>query len=94
MALSSTNIILPDSLSLSIHKRRWIEGVQNRRYDIDDVANGVSLDTILEEIERAYVEKALKCANGNKTAAADLLGINLRSLRYRCSKLRIDKSSD
>lgn len=94
VALSSTNIILPDSLSLSIHKRRWIEGVQNRRYDIDDVANGVSLDTILEEIERAYVEKALKCANGNKTAAADLLGINLRSLRYRCSKLRIDKASD
>ncbi|MEZ4549124.1 MAG: hypothetical protein R2860_06165 [Desulfobacterales bacterium] len=26
VALSSTNIILPDSLSLSIHKRRWIEG--------------------------------------------------------------------
>ncbi len=92
VALSSTNIILPDSLSLSIHKRRWIEGVENRRYDIDDVSNGVSLDTILEEIERAYIEKAMKCARDNKNKASDLLGISLRSLRYRCSKLGVDKS--
>ncbi len=94
VALSNTNIILPDSLSLSIHKRRWIEGIANRRYDIDDVENGVSLDTILEEIERAYVEKAMKCANGNKNTAADLLGISLRSIRYRCNKLGVDKSPD
>jgi two-component system response regulator PilR (NtrC family) len=94
VALSSTNIILPDSLSLSIHKRRWIEGLQNQRYDIDDVQNGVSLDNILEEIERAYVEKAMKLTNGNKSAAADLLGISLRSIRYRCSKLEVTKSSD
>ena len=94
VALSSTNIILPDSLSLSIHKRRWIEGLQNQRYDIDDVQNGVSLDNILEEIERAYVEKAMKLTNGNKSAAADLLGISLRSIRYRCSKLEVIKSSD
>ena len=28
VALSSTNIILPDSLALSLHKRRWIEGFE------------------------------------------------------------------
>ncbi len=94
VALSNTNIILPDSLSLSIHKRRWIEGVKNRRYDVDDVENGVSLDNILEEIERAYIEKALKCARGNKNNASDLLGISLRSFRYRCSKLEVDKFSE
>jgi two-component system, NtrC family, response regulator PilR len=49
---------------------------------------------ILEEIEKAYIEKALKCVRGNKTQAADLLGINLRSLRYRCNKLEIDVLSD
>jgi len=92
VALSNTNIILPDSLSLSIHKRRWIEGVKNRRYDVDDVVNGVSLDNILEEIERAYIEKAMACARGNKNNASDLLGISLRSLRYRCNKLGVDKS--
>jgi two-component system response regulator PilR (NtrC family) len=94
VALSSTNIILPDSLSLSIHKRRWIEGMQNQRYDISDVENGVSLDNILEEIERAYIEKAMKITNGNKNAAAELLDLSLRSIRYRCSKLEVVKFSD
>ncbi|MFW5874916.1 MAG: sigma-54-dependent transcriptional regulator [bacterium] len=91
VALSTTNILLPDNLSLSIHKRRWIEGIENRRFDLDEVANGVALDNILEEIERAYLEKALACSGGNKNKAADLLGISFRSFRYRCSKLEIDK---
>ncbi|RJP94931.1 MAG: sigma-54-dependent Fis family transcriptional regulator [Desulfobacteraceae bacterium] len=94
VALSSTNIILPDSLSLSMHKRRWIEGIPNRRFDIEEVERGVALDSIIEEIERSYIEKALKCTRGNKNDAADLLGISLRSMRYRCSKLDIEKSSD
>jgi len=94
VALSNTNIILPDSLSLSIHKRRWIEGIKSRRFDLDEVANGVLLENILEDIEQAYLEKALKCTHGNKNSAADLLGISLRSFRYRCSKMGIDASSD
>ena len=90
VALSSTNIILPDSLALSVHKKRWIEGVKNRRFDLDEVAKGVSLDNILEEIERAYIERAIDIGQDNKQKAADLLGINLRSLRYRMNKLGID----
>lgn len=92
VALSTTNILLPDSLSLSVHKRRWIEGVKSKRYDLDEVINGVSLDNILEGIEKAYLERALECTGGNKNKAADLLGISFRSFRYRCSKLDIDKS--
>ncbi|MGA7145648.1 MAG: sigma-54 dependent transcriptional regulator [Desulfobacterales bacterium] len=87
IALSSTNIILPDSLALSLHKRRWIEGIKNRRFDLDEVKNGVSLDNILEEIEKAYLERALECTNGRKQEAADLLGISFRTFRYRMSKL-------
>ena len=90
VALSTTNIVLPDSLALSVHKRRWIEGVKDRRFDLDEVAKGVALDTILEEIERAYLKKALDCSNGNKNKAAELLGISFRSLRYRLDKLSID----
>ncbi|MDH3358834.1 MAG: sigma-54 dependent transcriptional regulator [Desulfobacteraceae bacterium] len=89
VALSSTNIILPDSLALSVHKRRWIEGVKNRRFDLDEVRNGVSLDTILEEIERAYLVKALECTNGKKQEAAELLDISFRTFRYRMTKLDI-----
>lgn len=90
VALSSTNILLPDSLAMSIHKRRWIEGVQNKRFDLDEVANGVALDNILAEIERAYLTKALECTGGNKNKAADLLGITFRSFRYRVDKLDVE----
>jgi two-component system response regulator PilR (NtrC family) len=90
-ALSNTNIILPDSLALSIHKHRWVEGIKDKRFDLDEVQNGVCLETILEEIEKAYIEKALDCKNGNKNKAAELLGLSLRSLRYRIEKLGIEK---
>jgi two-component system, NtrC family, response regulator PilR len=90
VALSSTNIILPDSLALSLHKRRWIEGIQNRRFDLEEVRKGVSLDVILEEIEKAYLEKALECTNGKKQEAAELLDISFRTFRYRLNKLGID----
>jgi len=90
VALSTTNIILPDSLALSVHKRRWIEGVKDRRFDVDEVAKGVALDTILEEIERAYLKKALECSQGSRSRAAELLGISFRSLRYRLDKLDLE----
>jgi two-component system response regulator PilR (NtrC family) len=90
VALSTTNIVLPDSLALSVHKRRWIEGVKDRRFDLDEVAKGVALDSILAEIERAYLKKALDCSQGNKNKASELLGISFRSLRYRLDKLGID----
>ncbi|MFH2063801.1 MAG: sigma-54 dependent transcriptional regulator [Pseudomonadota bacterium] len=92
VTLSTTNIILPESLSISIHKRRWIEGVKGRRFDLDDVSHGVNLDEILETIETAYIKKALDYTNGNKNRASDLLGISFRSLRYRFEKLGIEKT--
>jgi len=87
VALSTTNIILPDSLALSVHKNRWIEGLGNRRFDLEDVSGGVDLDKILEQIEQAYLRKALECSAGNKNKASDLLGITFRSFRHRLAKL-------
>ena len=86
VALSTTNIILPDSLALSLHKRRWIEGIENRRFDLDAVAEGVELDAIMDSIEAAYIKKALDLSGGNRQQAAELLGVSLRSIRYRLSK--------
>jgi len=90
VALSNTNILLPDSLAMSVHKNRWIEGVKDRRFDLDEVSKGVALDEILAEIERAYLKKALEESNGNKNMAAELLGISYRSFRHRYTKLAID----
>jgi two-component system response regulator PilR (NtrC family) len=49
-----------------------------------------NLDAYLESIERRILSKALEQARWNKTAAAKLLGISFRSLRYRLKKLELD----
>ncbi len=89
VALSNTNILLPDNLSISIHKRTWMEEEKERGVDIDAMAQGVSLDDILEGIERAYIQKALDLSKGNQKMTARLLDINTRSLRYRLKKLNL-----
>lgn len=87
VALSSTNIILPESLTISMHKkRRWVEGIKGRRFDLDEVEQGVDLDDILSTIEHAYLKKAMELAGGNKSKAADYLNLSLRSMRYRLDK--------
>jgi two-component system response regulator PilR (NtrC family) len=49
--------------------------------------HGESLDTLLENVEKEMIMKALKEAGGVKTKAAEMLGISFRSLRYRLKKL-------
>jgi two-component system response regulator PilR (NtrC family) len=94
VALSSTNIILPESLTISMHKkRRWIEGVKGARFDLDDVQNGVDLDQVLATIESAYLKKAMELSGGNKKKAADYLNLSLRSMRYRLDKIDDDGGS-
>ncbi len=49
-----------------------------------------NLDDYLENIEREVLTRALEQSRWNKTAAAKLLGISFRSLRYRLKKLELD----
>ena len=44
----------------------------------------------LEDIERDAIIKALEKTRYNKTAAAKLLGMSFRALRYRVKKLGIE----
>jgi two-component system response regulator PilR (NtrC family) len=48
------------------------------------------LDRHLADAERGLIREALKATGGNKTAAAQRLGISLRSLRYRIQKLDME----
>jgi len=91
VALTSTNILLPDSLALSTYKRRRKEDADQKSNGagLEEVANGVSLDEIIADVERAYLKKAMELAGGDKKKASELLGINLRSLRYRLDKLEV-----
>ena len=49
----------------------------------------VSLDDILEEVERKYISKALEKTGNNRQETARMLNITERSLRYRITKLNI-----
>ncbi len=49
-----------------------------------------SLDEYIARIEEVAIRDALTRANQNKTAAAKLLGITFRALRYKLEKLGID----
>jgi len=49
-----------------------------------------SLDDYIQRLERSAIEEALAKTNQNKTAAAKLLGITFRALRYKLEKLGID----
>ncbi len=48
---------------------------------------GCNLDEVVQEVERRLITEALERAGGVRTAAAGLLGVSFRSLRYRLQKL-------
>jgi two-component system response regulator PilR (NtrC family) len=52
--------------------------------------NGGALGDHLDDIERDAIIKALEQTRYNKTAAAKVLGMSFRALRYRIKKLGID----
>lgn len=68
-------------------------GTQKPSFDLDQTRE-VSLSDYLEDIEKRAIIKALDTAKNNKTAAAKLLGISFRTLRYRLAKLGLAKDED
>jgi two-component system response regulator PilR (NtrC family) len=80
VALETSNVIRQETLPQLVGSKDLIDlGA--------DLSSGTNLDAVLENVERRFIEKALKSTGGNKTEAAKLLGITLRSLRYRLAKL-------
>jgi two-component system response regulator PilR (NtrC family) len=91
VALETSNIILPESLTLSSFKRYQPNETRRER---DLTTGGLDLDKIMADIERDYILKALQLAQGSRQKAADLLGISMRSFRYRVSKLGLHVPDD
>jgi two-component system response regulator PilR (NtrC family) len=56
--------------------------------------DGLPLPNYLERIEKQLILDALEKTGNNKTAAAKLLGVSFRTLRYRLAKLGLSKDSD
>ena len=55
---------------------------------------GLALPDYLDHIEKQLILEALEKTANNKTAAAKLLGVSFRTLRYRLAKLGISKDHD
>ncbi len=73
VALESSNVIRQETLPQLVTGKDYL--------DLDtSFSSNSSLDTLLGDVERKMIEKALRTTNGNKTEAARLLGITLRSL--------------
>lgn len=86
VALETSNIILPESLTLS-NLRSDITKKERRWSDLGPA--GIKLDEVMAKIERDYIIKGLDISRGSKQRTAELLGITMRSLRYRSEKLGI-----
>jgi len=86
MALCTDNTITESDLYLtqagSRDKGPTLDGSLGTR--------GLPLHDFLDQLEREAITKALEATRFNKTAAAKLLGITFRSLRYRLDRLGID----
>jgi two-component system, NtrC family, response regulator PilR len=92
VALSTTSIMLPDSLDVSSCSSAG--GGRPATADAGGGSiprDGFMLDELLERYEREYVEKALQQSGGSIKGAAQLLGITLRSMRYRIQKFAFDE---
>jgi two-component system, NtrC family, response regulator PilR len=79
VALETSNVIRREALPQPISEVNSLDLESS-------FSSSASLDTILGDIERKMIEKSLRATDGNKTEAAKLLGITLRSLRYRLAK--------
>jgi two-component system response regulator PilR (NtrC family) len=79
VALETSNVIRRETLPQPVGEVNSI--------DIESsLSSTASLDSLLNGIEKKMIEKSLRSTDGNKTEAAKLLGITLRSLRYRLAK--------
>jgi transcriptional regulator with PAS, ATPase and Fis domain len=51
-----------------------------------------TLAHVTSEAEKAYIERILKSTNGNKTKAAEILGISRKSLWEKIKAYKIESS--
>ena len=82
VTLCTTGTIFEDDLNLRITAP--VEGDSPANFTATDLGNQV------EDVQRQAIMNALEKTRFNKTAAAKLLGLSFRQLRYRIKKLGIE----
>ncbi len=82
VTLCSTGLIRESDLHL--------KPMKSEDSNVAPVATGTYLGDHIEDVQRQAIVDALEKTRYNKTAAAKLLGLSFRQLRYRIKKLGID----
>ena len=89
VALENSNIILPESLALSTHRRE-----QRQEESVAKKPEGDCYDLGLEKYialtEKNIIKDALRKSDNSKMKAAELLKVSFRSLRYKVKKYQIE----
>ena len=81
LTLCEENIINPNDLQLPVPDSSDLVATEH---------SNLPLDSHLDTIEKQAIQEALEKTRYNKTAAAKLLGISFRQLRYRLKKMDMD----
>jgi two-component system response regulator PilR (NtrC family) len=100
LTLSENKCIVPSNLDLSqsittftslpISEAPPTQNVTADTAPEFQLGTNFSLEQHLENIEKRAIQQALLESRWNKTAAAQLLGMSFRSLRYRMKKLKLE----
>ena len=76
--------------------RFWIRGFQGQvakkdsAFTISLPEQGLDIESTLAVLEKSLLMQALRRTGGMKTSAAELLGLSLRTFRYRLQKYQLD----
>jgi len=95
VALESSNIILPESLILSLHKKngnscpKTDEALFTAAHSEQELFER-GMEEVLIDVEKEMIKYALEKSGNSKMGAAELLKISFRSLRYKTKKYGID----
>lgn len=85
--------VLERAVALSSGQRIEVADLRLEPDAVEEVVPGrgaENLDDYLNRLERQAILEALEKTGGNRTAAARLLGVTFRSLRYRLERLGIE----
>ena len=83
VALEGSNIILPESLLLSEHRK---EALPKGLPSVHLTPAGMDLEKELNQLEKEVLQQALQLSNGVIKKAAELLQLSFRSMRWKIQK--------
>ncbi len=92
VALETPSIVLPESLALAEFKNGYEKAEKEIKIEIPP--EGLDMEAILGNLEKNMLLDTLRKTHGAKKKAAELLNINLRSLRYKLEKHGIRDTED